>query len=148
MKHRRLFALLASAALLHLTVVTGDAACATHGAMEHRGATAVHAATDAHANISTDVHAASHSDMHAAGRPGARQGAIAPAHAVSEAPPCETPVQPRCCEAQAGCSVVGAIAGACVSDTSSLPPATRVREALHDTPASFASPPEPPPPRR
>ena len=67
--------------------------------------------------------------------------------AASDTTPCEIPAQHNCCEALAGCTVAGAITSALQIVAATALPTTRVREALHDAPASFAQAPEPPPPK-
>ena len=136
---RRLLALLTSATMLHLSVVAGDSACATHGAGGHHAASAV-------VGESTD---------HAAAMDGHVMPTVAVASvpkvnatpAATSAPPCEVPTQQHCCEAQVGCSVTGAVVSAHQVLASAVPSAPRIREALHDAPASFAPAPEPPPPK-
>jgi hypothetical protein len=71
----------------------------------------------------------------------------AAAVASSDIPPCETPAQQHCCEAVAGCGVVGAVAGEAFVLASAVRPAARIREAMDDAPASRAPAPEPPPPK-
>lgn len=114
---RRFLALVVSTALLHFSVVAGDAACATHGSGE------------AHVPPGSAGQMAHH-DM--------------PAH---DSTPCETPVQQHCCEAVIGCELSGNIAGAREILTVTLVPTMAVRFAHHDAPASFDAPPEPPPPK-
>ena len=124
----RLLALLTSVTMLHLSVVTGDVACASHGMASDHAARATHA-------MPAHDHA-----MRAVVR-GAHEGA------VSDAPPCETPVQLHCCEALMGCDVTGVAAVARELYATRFVPGARILTSLHDAPASFASPPEPPPPK-
>jgi hypothetical protein len=127
---RRLVALLTAVTMLHLSVVAGDAACASHGT----------GTRDEHA-MSMDGDA-----MGAAmGVETSAVGAMPTSHA--DVPPCETPVQRHCCDALVGCSVASAVAGDRHGVDSTVVRAARISEALHDAPASFTSAPEPPPPK-
>jgi hypothetical protein len=138
MRFRRLLALLTSAAMLHLSVVAGDAACATHGANGN------------HAAMASD--AAEHEmwmDGHLMPTATGAEVSVASAAPVARSgtPPCEIPAQQHCCEALAGCSVDSAVTSAQQRLASTVSPASRIRVALLDAPASFASAPEPPPPK-
>jgi hypothetical protein len=140
MKCRRLFALLTSVTMLHLTVAAGDAVCATHGVDEHHGASSPAAPVAEHA-------------MKMGGRVmSATTGA--PASTVSDAPaanadtpPCEVPTQLRCCVALVGCSLDSIATGTYGGFVASVSASARILVARHDAPASFASAPEPPPPK-
>lgn len=132
---RRLFALLTSVTMFHLSVVAGDAACAAHGAAGHdMNAAAMHG-TPAAASMSDDA-------MPMEASPTAERGAV-----KSGAPPCEVPAQQHCCEALVGCSVASAVTSAVQSLAPAISPAARIPAAVNDAPASFASAPEPPPPK-
>jgi hypothetical protein len=139
MRLRRVFALLTSVAMLHLTVAAGDAACATHGA-GHHGATSRAASVDEHA-MQMDGHV----------MPTTKTVESAAASSVrvakSDVPPCEVPTQQQCCEALVDCSAVGAVKSERAVLASGVSSASRISEAAHDAPASFASAPEPPPPK-
>ncbi|MFL5608618.1 MAG: hypothetical protein ACJ8AD_19335 [Gemmatimonadaceae bacterium] len=139
MRCRRLFALLTSAAMLHLSVA-GNAACAPGDLQEH------HAMTP---GSETVAERAMRTDGHVMPAPEANEPATLSAGRVGKAdlPPCETPVQQHCCDAVVGCGVIGAV----TSHQHLLAPrvlsAPRIEEALHDAPASFVPAPEPPPPK-
>jgi hypothetical protein len=138
MGFRRLFALLTSVTMLHLSVVAGDPACVTHRANGHHavsssGAMAEHA-------MPMDGHV-----MPMAAATGAHLSA-APV-AESDTSPCEIPAQQHCCEALIGCRVATAVTSAHQALAATVLPAERIRVALHDAPASFAPAPEPPPPK-
>jgi hypothetical protein len=133
MKHRRLLALLTSAAMLHLSVVAGDAACATHGTGGHHTTAARPTSMHDHEMATVDHAGDSVPSATAAAKPGA--------------PPCEVPSQQHCCDAQAGCSVDSAAASGPTALVAAIVPAGRVHAAPDDAPASFASAPEPPPPK-
>jgi hypothetical protein len=140
MKLRRLFALFTSVAMLHLSVAAGDAACLSRSGGGH------HAATSSGGAVAGDA-----MPMHGHAMPVAdvAEGPAMTAASVAKAdvPPCEIPAQQRCCDALVGCTLVGAI----TSERDVLAPRTsysaRIRETLHDAPASFAPAPEPPPPK-
>jgi hypothetical protein len=142
MKLRRLFALLTSVTMLHLTVVAGDAACATHGASGHHAAMARGGGTADHL-MPMDGQA-----MPTATGAGASVASTAPV-AKSGAPPCEVPTQQHCCDAlvAGGCSVDSGVISAHDALASAVSPAARIRVAVDDAPASFAPAPEPPPPK-
>jgi hypothetical protein len=140
MKLRHPLALLTSIAMLHLSVVGGDAACLTHGAPEH------HAARSSGGALADG---AMEMDGHVMPMAEAAEAPVVSAAGVARAdvPPCEAPSQQHCCEALVGCGVAGAVAGEQQMLASGVLPATRIHEALHDAPASFAPAPEPPPPK-
>ena len=140
MRFRRLFALMTSAAMLHLTVVAGDAACATHGVDVHQGASSKAAPVVAHA-MPMDGRV-----MSAATGAPASTASDAPA-AKAATPPCEVPTQQACCEALVGCSLDSAVTGAYEGFVASVSASARILVDRHDAPASFASAPEPPPPK-
>jgi hypothetical protein len=125
MKLRRLVALLTSATMFHLSLAAGDSACATSEANGHHAANTSGRAVAEHV-MPMEGHAMAMAD-------------------VAEA--CETPSERHCCDVLAGCSVVGAVTSERQVLASTDLPAARIREALHDVPASFASAPEPPPPK-
>jgi hypothetical protein len=140
MKLRRLFALLTSVAMLHLSILGGDAICLTHGAGRHHATKSSDGTTAEHA---TDV------DGHVMPMAEAGEAPMVSAalFAKADVPPCEIPAQQHCCEALVGCSVAGAVTSEREVLASGVLPAPRIREAAHDAPASFASAPEPPPPK-
>jgi hypothetical protein len=137
---RRLFALLTSVTMLHLTVVSGDPACATHGAGEHHAGQASGAGAMPGA-MPMDGHAMPMAEVAGATVTSAATVATLGAH------PCEIPAQQHCCEALVGCSVDSAAAGEPLVLVAGLSPATRISAAPDDLPASFAPAPEPPPPK-
>jgi hypothetical protein len=138
MKLRRLSALLTSAAMLHLWVATGDAACVQHGTQRH------------HATPSNPASVAEH----ATGMDGhvmTTEVSDAPAFAVhvakADLPPCDAPAQQHCCDTVVGCSVSGVVTSERQLLASTVLSASHIQEARHDAPASFAPAPEPPPPK-
>jgi hypothetical protein len=137
MRLRRLFALLTSAAMLHLTVVAGDAACATHGANAMKAGDA--AARGRGMPMSAHVMSATTDES------GATVGEGSAAR--SGTPPCEVPTQPHCCDALVGCSVASAVTDAHEAVVATASSSARILAARHDAPASFAPAPEPPPPK-
>ena len=106
---RRLVALLSSLAMIHLTVVVGEASCVTPAAP------------------SAEAH-----EHHAA---------------PTETPPADQPAQQQCCEAMIACSVASDVTQARVLLASGSAPSRQSSTPIHDAPASFAAPPEPPPPK-
>src|SRR2546423_15406401 len=98
MKLRRLFALLSSIAMLHLSVVGGDAVCLTHGANDHHAAKS-NGRTTAEHTMAMDGHAIPMAE--AAEAPVESAARVA----TASVPPCEIPAQQHCCEALVGCSV-------------------------------------------
>jgi hypothetical protein len=142
MKRRRLFALFTSVTMLHLTVVSGDAACATHGATGHHTAKTGGEEMAGHA-MPMDGNA-----MPMARALEASTISAAPV-AKSDATPCEVPTQQHCCDAlvAGGCSVDSAVTSSHQTLATAVSPATRIRVAVDDAPASFAPAPEPPPPK-
>ena len=140
MRFRRLFSLLTSAAMLHLTLVAGDAACATHGVDGHHAPSSQGAAVAAHA-MPMDGRVMSSTT-------GAPDSTVSDAPmAKAGMPPCEVPTQQHCCEALVGCSMDSAVTGAHEGFVASVSASARILVARHDPPASFASAPEPPPPK-
>jgi hypothetical protein len=133
MKSRRLLALLTSVAMLHLSVVAGDAACATHGGATHHGATA---------GMETTSHLMRTADH-------VERSAVSSDDftATRTLPPCEIPTQAHCCDALAGCGISGALAQVGDGADAAITAAVRMRVAPDDAPASFAPAPEPPPPK-
>ena len=140
MRPRRLFALLTSIAMLHLSVVAGDAACLTQGAERHHTATSS-GATIAEVAMELDGHVMPMAD--------ARGAAVENGTRVARAdvPPCELPTQPHCCEAVVGCSAPSAVTSERQLLVSRVAAAGQVGGAVDDAPSSFASSPEPPPPK-
>jgi hypothetical protein len=142
MKLRRLFALLTSVAMLHLTVAAADVACATHGASGH------------HATQASDDDAAQHTmptDGHLMPMTEGSEASVASVASVvgSDAPPCEVPTQQHCCDAIAvgGCGVDSALSSAPEAVASSVSRGSRIHVVVDDAPAAFAPAPEPPPPK-
>jgi hypothetical protein len=120
---RVLVALLMSISMLHLSLVGGDLACATHGS------SGAHASSGAHEMAGMPMHA----DAAEAAAPDA------PAD-------CATPIQPGCCDVMVGCSVIATLdvvpPGAMEADpTAAVPQRAAIR------PASILPAPEPPPPK-
>jgi hypothetical protein len=139
MTRRRFVALLLSLTMLHLSVVAGDAACATHDAGAQHASRADHAArgeqvvlAHGHVMIPDVGHQAA---MSTARDPGSRM------------PPCDVPAQQHCCDALVGCSVASAVASAPQSPAPRTSRSARVGVALDDEPTSLAAAPEPPPPK-
>lgn len=139
---RRLVALLTAVTMLHLAVVAGDSACAFHGVNGRQ------------APMQDGADATRHTmpmDGHVMPPAVAADVPVISAGPVTEGgtPPCEIPADQHCCEALVGggCSVASAVASMREDLPSALPSATRIRQAVHDAPASFASAPEPPPPK-
>ncbi|MCY7378398.1 MAG: hypothetical protein LH467_03550 [Gemmatimonadaceae bacterium] len=144
---RRLVALLSSVTMLHLSVVSGESACASPAMTQHQTALASSAGErnavvpmSAHAMPMTAADGATHM-MHSVSA-----GAVGTAGSAG-VPPCEIPTQQHCCGALVGCSVSVAITDATQVIGSTVSPTTRICVALHDAPASFAPAPEPPPPK-
>jgi hypothetical protein len=137
---RQLVALLTSVTMLHLSVVAGDAACATHG-------------TDGHPMTGThDARTGGHSmpmQGHLMTAQPITTGALAATGQASQpdTAPCAIPAQQDCCRAQLGCRAASAVASTRQQLASTPACSTRIDEALGDAPASFASAPEPPPPK-
>ena len=139
MKLRRLLALVTSITLIHPSVVTGESACAWHAA-DGRGASA-----ESGHGVAGHAMAAHHrATPSAEGRqsPAPGVGSVA----TPDAAPCETPA-PHCCGALEGCSGSAAVTSGRPALAAGVPAAARLHEALHAAPASFASAPEPPPPK-
>jgi hypothetical protein len=131
MRIRRVLALLTSVTTLHLSVASGDSACATHETNGDHGATSAHAMP---------------MDAHAMPMPSATVSHASIA-ATSDVPPCDVPVQLHCCDAVAGCGATSLVAGGEYAVASATIFTASIREWIHDAPASFASAPEPPPPK-
>ena len=92
---RRLFAMLTTLSMLHLSLVAGDLACATHHA-DGAPMEGMVSAEGLHGDASMNsAMTASASHGHDAAQP---------------APKCSTPVRPDCCEATTSCSVVTTVA--------------------------------------
>ncbi len=133
---RRLVAIVIAFTMLHLSVVSGDAACAGHGSNRvTRGSAARGDAMHAHHESRSASHMAMSHEAHVT----ATSDGLA-------SPPCETPVQPRCCEGVAGCSATVVITEP-ASLTSPLPDVERAVNAGMDAPAFVLAAPEPPPPK-
>ena len=144
MIRRRLIALLSSVTMLHLSVASGEAACASPAMTQHHSAMASSAgARDA----SMPMLGHAMPMVAAEGAASAVHGMSASSAGIAGVPPCESPTQQRCCGALLGCTVSTAIAAATQAIGSTVSPAARIRVALHDAPASFAPAPEPPPPK-
>jgi hypothetical protein len=139
-KLRRVFALLTSVTMLHLSVLSGDAVCLTHGAEGHHASTSRVGTTAEHA---MEMHG------HVMPLPEAAEAPVVSGARVATAavPPCEIPAQQHCCEALVGCSVAGAVTSEREVLAAGLVSEPGISEAAHDAPASFASAPEPPPPK-
>lgn len=121
-------ALALAASLLHLNVVRADIACGTHD----------HAGLPDHA---AGPQAVEHKDgaapvlIHDGGP-----------HVAANDQPCETPVQPQCCQALASCSpVFGAATESAIGHY--LPPGGVALAALITLPLSLIATPDPPPPK-
>jgi hypothetical protein len=137
---RRLIALLTSVTMLQLSVVAGDSACATSEANGHHAARTSGGAVAEHVMPmgGHEVPRIEQVDTPAASTPSV---------VGSHTPPCETPVQRHCCDAVAGCGTIGVATSAGQSLCPTALAAACTHETLHDAPASFASAPEPPPPK-
>jgi hypothetical protein len=125
---RRVTGVLTAVLMLHLSVVASDVVCATHMTAAHVdvGARQTH-----HAEASTDMGA----DM-------ANQTGLEQHHGEH---PCDTPVQPNCCQALASCGSVFA-----ATNSPSRAPAIgreRIARAVTDMPASELVAPDTPPPK-
>jgi hypothetical protein len=130
---RRLAALVTAITLFHGSVAAGASVCPPPAAGGHAAAASGHDA----APMSDHVMAMSHDVRADVGSSTAR----------IDTPPCEMPLQHHCCDLVAGCGSA-VVAAAARRDLASDPPvASRIRESLHDVPASFAPAPEPPPPK-
>lgn len=140
---RRLVALLTSVTMLHLAVASGESACASPAMTQH------HAAMASSAGGKTDASLSGHAMPMASstGAASADHGSSITTAGTADVPPCEIPTQQHCCGALVGCTTSIAIANATQVIGSTVSPAARIRVALHDAPASFASAPEPPPPK-
>ena len=119
----RAVAVLTGLSMLHLSVVSGDTACAWYP----MGAAA----------STADADVAMNHDMH--------ESADTAASMMQEHS-CATPVQADCCRDMVSCSV---IVGASVASGSALPPASRSQNRAWATRVLLtrAFPPEPPPPK-
>jgi hypothetical protein len=139
---RRFFALLASVAILHLTVSAGYSGCASHAADDDLALQGIGRAAE------QPMPAHGH-EMAAAHRPGAPSalGLRAAPVAQSADSPCESLPPQQCCETLVGCGTFGAIAGARHAFVPAAAYAARIVELLRDAPPSFATAPEPPPPK-
>ncbi|MEO7714545.1 MAG: hypothetical protein ABIV10_16650 [Gemmatimonadaceae bacterium] len=141
---RRLVALLTSVTMLHLSVASGESACASPTMSQHHSVMAS-SAGERQAVVTVAGHVM---PMGAAdGAASAVHGMPASTAGSADVPPCEIPTQQHCCGALVGCSVSIAITNATQVIASTVSPAARIRVALHDAPASFAPAPEPPPPK-
>jgi hypothetical protein len=127
---RRIVALLTMLASFHLTVATGDASCAPH-------------ADDARAAAGTEMTPAhaGHAMSEPAASPGAASlddGGVAP---------CETATGAPCCDAAVPCVDHGLASATRAVSATAPAPAARIGAAAGDAPPSYATPPEPPPPK-
>jgi hypothetical protein len=113
---RFLLALLTSVSMLHLSLVGGDLPCATHAS----------------------------GGAHASG--GVHEMAGMPMHPDAPTDDCATPIQPRCCDVMAGCSVTAALGVLTHASTATTPDVALPRTAAMQ-PASILTAPEPPPPK-
>ena len=119
---RRLTGLLTSLLLLHLTIVGADLACAKH-----------------------DVHTASHALPSATSPDHEHHAVPAQAHDRDDKP-CQVPTLPACCYALASCGVsLTCAASQGAADIRSL--AARAVASADYPPYSWASEPDPPPPK-
>lgn len=115
---RRLLALLTSITMLHLSVSTVDRACAAHPAAGP-AMPASHVATHPH-----------------------------DAGATPDRVPCDHASHDGCCDALAACGFQALAEPARTALAGAVAATPRVSPAPDDAPASFAAPPEPPPPKR
>ena len=144
MIRRRLIAILSSLTMLHLSVVSGESACASPAMVQHHAAMT----SSADASESERLMSGHAMPMEAVeGAESATHGGSAGTTGSAGVPPCEIPTPQHCCGALVGCSVSIAITDATQVIASTVLPAARIRVALHDAPASFAPAPEPPPPK-
>ena len=125
---RRLLALLVNLAMLHLLLLGGDFACASHGPMSGE------------AMAGMGSHSVAMEGMaHQAASPAATTGVQGATH-------CDTPVQQRCCETASGCSLSVTVAAAERATGYDAPRGTTPVLARADH-QSVRVAPEPPPPR-
>jgi hypothetical protein len=124
---RRLAAVFMAFLMLHLSVVSSDAACATH-------------MSDAHA------HGASMS-MGSGSMGGGSMGSMHEHRGAVQEPqaPCDTPVQPNCCQALASCATVFAVGRA--SAAAHRPERAGIAATQLRIPLSELIAPDPPPPK-
>jgi hypothetical protein len=124
---RRLAAVFMAFLMLHLSVVSSDAACATH-------------MSDAHA------HGASMS-MGSGSMGGGSMGSMHEHRGALQEPqaPCDTPVQPNCCQALASCATVFAVGRA--SAAAHRPERAGIAATQLRIPLSELIAPDPPPPK-
>jgi hypothetical protein len=124
---RRLAAVFMAFLMLHLSVVSSDAACATH-------------MSDAHA------HGASMS-MGSGSMGGGSMGSMHEHRGAVQEPqaPCDTPVQPNCCQALASCATVFAVGRA--SAAAHRPERAGIAATQLPIPLSELIAPDPPPPK-
>ena len=132
MKLSRVIALFTSAALLHLSVVSGERMCASQGSADHQDAQ------------SSPV--SGHADVVSGGHPDATSDTGVRTAAQADGPLCDAPIG-VCCDAMAGCSVVSELAVMIEAPGSEWPVQVRLLAVSHDAPPSFAASPEPPPPK-
>jgi hypothetical protein len=130
---RPFFAFLTSLSMLHLMLVGGDLACASHG--NHGGAVMAGMA------MASAVHHASAGSM--SGMP----AVVLDVHGAVQSPlDCATPTQTRCCQAMSSCSVTTTVSStehliaSSVSSTGRPAHASRMLVSVLTTP-------EPPPPK-
>lgn len=117
---RRFAALLTAIFTLHLSLLSADVACATHGA---------------NATLASAMH-----------HDGMTSSAVSQAHGDAQvSAPCETPTQSHCCDALASCSV--AVLGASSPAPRWFVEAASRVVAPHRSLSSLTLAPEPPPPK-
>ncbi len=119
-KHRRLVSLILAPAMLHLSSLQGDAACAEHGEHVETGATIQHVSAD---------------------RPSHYEHSPTGGGAT-----CNRPVVPECCHALATCSVTLSANEGCHVRDIDVTHVTRWA-TTHSPPLAGDTPPDPPPPR-
>jgi hypothetical protein len=124
---RRLAAVFMAFLMLHLSVVSSDAACATHMSDTH-----------AHGQGMSMKGGNTSGSMNASMQ--ARGGAVQEPQA-----PCDTPVQPNCCQALASCATVFAVGRA--SAPRQRPERAGVAATELLIPLSELIAPDPPPPK-
>ena len=131
MNLRRLLALLTMVTLFHLSVATGNAACAPHSATP---TASLHESS-----------AQGHSGHRMGGAVVGNPGDAASDYSTPE--PCDTASLAQCCEAMVQCVMFGLLTSESMVAVVAPEPAARISAALVDAPASFAPAPESPPPK-
>jgi hypothetical protein len=124
---RRLAAVFMAFLMLHLSVVSSDAACATH-------------MSDAHAHVAS-------MSMGSGSMGGGSMGSMHEHRGAVQEPqaPCDTPVQPNCCQALASCATVFAVGRA--SAAAHRPERAGIAATQLRIPLSELIAPDPPPPK-